>query len=283
MLKIIGITGTNGKSTSSFMVKHILESLGNKVGINGTLGLFEGDKEVPKYINGLKKSNKYFESRGCSYVVFEAYSRPLAKGMWDGNHFEVGAFTNLSQEHMDLHHTMKKYAEAKARLFPMCEHTVANLDDPWMEFVTKGANGSVYTYSLKDPTANLYAKDIVLSKDGSTFTVVESGIAYEAHINLLGLFNIYNVLTAIACCLMVGVPISVSIEAIQSFNGIKGRLEKVPVGSDYDVYIDYAHTPDGLEQVLKTLREFADHRLVVLFGCGGNRDRSKRPKMAKVA
>ena len=285
MFKVIAVTGTNGKTTTTFLIHHILEFNGNKCGIIGTLGNFVG-KDLSKFAAGsnIKSNIEYLKNNDCKYMIFEAYSRLLELGLYDGNKFEVGAFTNLTQDHLDIHKTMKKYANAKSKLFCMVKYAVVNIDDSYIDIILSKFKEKPFTYSMQNQNADLYATNIKIEQEQSIFTIVYNNKQYDAILPLPGKFNIYNALTAIGCCLMVGIPIEKSIEALKTATPIIGRIEKVPTpNKDFDMYIDFAHTPDGMEQILTTLKEIVKHRLVVVFGCGGNRDRNKRPKMGAIA
>lgn len=278
----IAVTGTNGKTTSTNLIKYICDSIGLPCGIVGTLGTYGSDNKQIVHLHGLLNKLKYLQENGCMVCVFEAYSRCLKLGFWEKQHFNVGAFTNLTEDHLDIHGTMEKYAVDKGKLFRLCDKTVANLDDPWMKKVTRSAK-NVFTFSTKDPTANLYATNIILSNNKVTFAAICAKESADVVYHVPGLFNVYNALTAIACVMQIGVSLTDAAEAIKTAPAIKGRVEKVETNSDFSIYIDYAHTPDGMEQILKTFRPFAKGRLVVVFGCGGNREKSKRPIMGSVA
>ena len=220
---------------------------------------------------------------GCTHCVMEVSSHSLVLRRVAGVHFAVGLFTNLTQDHLDFHNTMEEYAKAKAMLFPMCEKTAANADDPWTENVMKDAPQPVYTFSAKSDSASLTARDIRLAPSGVRFCALEEGELVRVKTNLPGQFSVYNALAAIACARLLGVPLADAAAALETAHGAKGRVEPVPTDGDYSIFIDYAVTPDAIENVLTTLRGIAPKRLVMLFGAGGDRDRKKRPIMGKIS
>jgi len=200
-----------------------------------------------------------------------------------GVHFAVGLFTNLTQDHLDFHKTMEAYAEAKSLLFPLCDHCAANGDDPWTEKVMDKAAGEVYTFSAKADSATLVAKNVQISADGVKFVAVEGNELARVSLGLPGQFSVYNALSAIACGRALGIPLGNCAAALQTARGPKGRMERVPTDGSYNIFIDYAVTPDAIENVLTTLRGVTKGRLVMLFGCGGDRDQKKRPIMGRIA
>lgn len=276
MFKTIAITGTNGKTTSAFLTKHILNLCGKKVGLVSTLGNYIDDKIVHFRSIGLEEKLEYFRKNGCDYVIFEAYSRPLSMKMWDNLHFDIGVFTNLTEDHLDIHKTMKKYAEAKSKLFELCDVSIGNVDDPWFEQIVKGEQ--IFTFGISEK-ADLRATNISLNDSNVAFNVGDTFIEYSS----LGLYSVYNALTAIAIVKHLGIPPHEAAKAIKMFKNVKGRLEEVDTKQDFRIFIDYAHSPDAMEQVLKAIKPLCKGRLVVLFGCGGNRDKRKRPLMGTVA
>jgi len=196
--------------------------------------------------------------------------------------YAVGLFTNLTQDHLDFHETMENYAEAKALLFKHCDKACANLDDSWFDAVMKNAE-SVYTFSAKRHDADLAAHDVRLESDSVRFCAMEGSELCRTKLCIPGAFSVYNALSAIACCRLLGVGLRECCEALESCRGAKGRVESVPTDGDYSIFIDYAVTPDAIENVLSTLRQVAPRRLVMLFGCGGDRDRKKRPIMGEIS
>ncbi|MEG1632446.1 MAG: UDP-N-acetylmuramoyl-L-alanyl-D-glutamate--2,6-diaminopimelate ligase [Oscillospiraceae bacterium] len=288
-LCVIGVTGTNGKTTTTQLLKHLLEfCLSAKVGLVGTNGNMIGDELLPTERTTpesyeLQKLFRQMAEAGCTHVVMEVSSHSLALERVAGIKFAVGVFTNLTQDHLDFHKDMEDYARAKAKLFPMCEHCAVNLDDDWSGFMSESSRSPVFTFSEKHNEANLVAKDIRLSVSGVKFCVLLGNELQRVSLGIPGLFSVYNALGVIACASLLGIPLPQCAEALASAKGVKGRVEVVPTDGDYTILIDYAHTPDALENVLRSMRAVAQGRVVVLFGCGGDRDRTKRPKMGRIA
>ncbi len=288
-MKVIGITGTNGKTTTTILIKQILEkTLGAKVGLIGSISNMIGDEEfhaehtTPESCD-LQALFRQMADAGCTHCVMEVSSHSLVLRRVAGVHFAVGLFTNLTQDHLDFHNTMEEYAKAKAMLFPMCEKTAANADDPWTETVMKDAPQPVYTFSAKSDSASLTARDIRLAPSGVRFCALEEGELVRVKTNLPGQFSVYNALAAISCARLLGVSLADAAAVLETAHGAKGRVEPVPTDGDYSIFIDYAVTPDAIENVLTTLRGIAPKRLVMLFGAGGDRDRKKRPIMGKLS
>ncbi len=288
-MKIIGVTGTNGKTTTTILVKQILEKcLGAKVGLVGSISNMIGDEEfhtehTTPESNDLQQLFRQMADAGCTYCVMEGSSHSLALNRVAGTRFAAGLFTNLSQDHLDFHNTMEEYAKAKALLFPLCEKAAANADDPWFDTVMADAPQPVYTFSTLRNDAVLTGRDIRLATDCVRFCALEGNDLVRVKLDLPGQFSVYNGLAAIACARMMGISLKSAAEALSGAHGAKGRVESVPTDGDYSIYIDYAVTPDAIENVLNTLRPVARGRLVMLFGCGGDRDRKKRPIMGSIA
>ena len=287
-LKMIGITGTNGKTTTTYLVKHVLESVGAKVGLIGTnqnmIGdeILETERTTPESYELQALFDKMVKA-GCTHCVMEVSSHSLVLDRVYGVPFEVGAFTNLTQDHLDFHKTMEEYRKAKAILFTMCKKGILNMDDTASEKIMLDATCPIITYSAHNDSADLIAKNIELNADSVNFDV---NIQNEnAHVNLgiPGQFTVSNALTAIGVCHALGVSLEKIAEALKTAQGVKGRVEVVKTDTDYTVLIDYAHSPDGVENVLKAVRGFTKGRVIALFGCGGDRDRTKRPKMGAIA
>lgn len=288
-MKMIGVTGTNGKTTTTMLIKHVLEVCrGAKVGLVGTnqnmIGyeILPTERTTPESYE-LQKLFRQMADAGCEYVVMEVSSHSLVLSRVAGVTYEVGAFTNLTQDHLDFHKTMDEYAKAKSLLFRQCRHGAANLDDEWAGFFMENAGCPILTFSADKNEADIVAKDIRLSTSGVKFCAVEGEGIERFSLGIPGRFSVYNALTVIACCRLLGLNIDEIARALTSARGVKGRMEVVPTDGNYSILIDYAHTPDALENVLKSVREVTDGRVVVLFGCGGDRDRSKRPIMGAIA
>lgn len=287
-LKIIGVTGTNGKTSVTYMLKQVLEFFGYKVGLIGTIHNLICDKEIPT-INttpGAFELNKLFAQMveaGCEYAIMEVSSHALHQKRVFGIDFEVAVFTNLTQDHLDYHETMDNYFDAKSKLFSMCKKAVINFDDNYSERLSNIINVPKITYSLLSNNSTYSAKDINYRPDGVNYTLVGYNTIQKFNISIGGKFTVYNTMAAISVLKELGFELAEISKAMERMSGIKGRAEVVPTGKDFTVIIDYAHTPDGLVNILRSFKVFKESRLVVLFGCGGDRDKTKRPIMGKVA
>ena len=288
-MKVIGFTGTSGKTSSTQILKHVLESrLGAKVGLIGTNGNMIGDEllhtehTTPESYE-LHRLFRRMADAGCTHVVMEVSSHSLTLERVAGITFDVAVFTNLSQDHLDLHGTMEAYAEAKRKIFSQCRVGCINADDGRAAFMAEGAKCPIFTYSAKDNGADLVAKDIRLTASGVRFAAVSAGELALTKLAIPGMFSVYNALSVTAAGLCLGLSLQDCAEGLASAKGVKGRMESVPTDGDYSILIDYSHKPDALEKALKTLRPVTKGRLTVLFGCGGDRDRVKRPIMGAIA
>lgn len=288
-MKIIGVTGTNGKTTTTLLVKEILENVtGAKVGLVGTISNMIGDVELEtsRTTPGADELQTLFAQMadaGCEYVVMEVSSHALALDRVYGIDFEIGVFTNLTQDHLDFHGTMEEYGKAKAKLFDICKKGIINMDDEYYRLITENAKCDIFTVSAERNEADLVAKDIKLRADGVVFCALAIGKLEKIRLGIPGMFSVYNGLTALAVCVNLGISLEDAAEALSKCKGVKGRAEVVPTGRDFTILIDYAHTPDALENILKTAKGYAKGRVVALFGCGGDRDSKKRPIMGKIA
>ncbi len=288
-MRIIGVTGTNGKTTTTFLVKQLLEKcLHVKVGLVGSVVNMIGDEayhadHTTPESNDLQRLFRRMADAGCAWCVMEVSSHSLALHRVAGTRFAAGLFTNLTQDHLDFHNTMEAYAAAKAMLFPMCERAAGNIDDGWYDAVMKDAPTPIYTFSAKSDRAELTARNIRLTPDKVSFCALEGSELVRTSLGMPGEFSVYNALAALACARMAGVPLKDAAAALPECRGARGRAESVPTDGDYSIYIDYAVTPDAVENILRTLRAVAPGRLVMLFGCGGDRDRSKRSVMGRIA
>ncbi len=285
-LHMIGITGTNGKTSMTYMIKAILEKAGHKVGLIGTIQNMVGDRVLPSGHTtpdpyDLQSMLSLMLKEGCTYAVMEVSSHALDQDRVEGCFFDAAVFTNLTQDHLDYHKTMQNYCEAKKRLFARSRCAVINADDEWAKEMAKGFDGDIVTYAVNND-ATYKASDIVTKANGVEF---ELDGPCKGHISLAvpGYFSVYNAMASAVCALSLGIDCGTVTEALSGTCGVKGRAEVVPTGRDFTVVIDYAHTPDGLENICRTMKDCTDGRLVVLFGCGGDRDKTKRPKMAAIA
>ena len=286
-LTLIGLTGTNGKTTTTFLIKQILELTGKMVGLIGTVQNMVGDEIYPaKYTTPdpyeLQSLFKKMVDAGCEYCVMEVSSQALAQGRVNGLQFHIGAFTNLTQDHLDYHKTWENYFNSKRILFKNSDIAITNADDKYGLEIVKDLPCKTVTYAVNTNNADYCAKNVKFKSDGVEYEIVSDFIG-RVSCPIPGRFSVYNSLCAAAVALSLGIDYKSVLTAISKSNGVKGRIEVVPTNTDYTVIIDYAHSPDGLENIITSLREIAKNRVVTLFGCGGDRDRTKRPKMGKIA
>ncbi|MBI6034858.1 UDP-N-acetylmuramoyl-L-alanyl-D-glutamate--2,6-diaminopimelate ligase [Clostridium perfringens] len=290
-LKIIGITGTNGKTTSAFIIKSILEKAGFMTGLIGTIANYIGNKKVdavrttPESYE-LHELFKNMVDAGVEYCVMEVSSHSLELDRVYGIQFEEGIFTNLTRDHLDFHKTFENYYNAKFKLFERSNHSIINLDDPYGANIVKdieerGVKTKVSTFSI-EKESDFKAFEIKSHSNGSEFKVNLESIE-EFSINIPGEYNIYNSLGCIICAYNLNIPMDKIKEGLSDVV-IPGRCELVAKEKNlpYSIIIDYAHTPDGLENILSTVKAFTKNRMISVFGCGGDRDKVKRPQMGKI-
>ncbi len=290
-LRLVGVTGTNGKTTTTHLIKAILEEQGCKTGIMGTLYSRIGDYE--KVFNNTTPESPDIEEfleivrmASGQYAIMEVSSHALDMGRVERLVFHSAVFTNLTQDHLDFHGDMDSYKRSKLRLFEQMDMSpgsfaVINADDAAAADFIK-ATGNYITYGINEKAA-VQAADIRFSLKGSQFTVRYQDEQFPIAMKLIGRFSIYNALASIAFALKEGISQDVIRKALAQVTGVAGRFEQVDCGQDFTVIVDYAHTPDGLENILKTGREILENRLITVFGCGGDRDRTKRPLMGRIA
>ena len=287
-MQMIGVTGTNGKTSSTLLLKHVLEVVkGAKVGLMGTMENIIGDEHIPAD----RTTPESFELQallarmrdaGCTHVIMEVSSHAIALDRVAGIVYDVASFTNLTEDHLDFHKTMENYCDTKAILFQRCRKAVGNLDDSWYQRLCGNACCKVLTVSAKT-VADLYAKNEELLSDGVTFTAISGSEQVEVKLPIPGKFTVYNALNVLGMAMQLDITLSDAAAALRTAQGVKGRVEVVPTpGKPYTVLIDYAHTPDGLENVLSSGKGFCKGRLIAVFGCGGDRDPIKRPIMGKI-
>lgn len=286
-LKLIGVTGTNGKTSVTYFLKKILEGQGFKVGLVGTIQNMIGDeilatKNTTPNAYDLNSLFSIMKAKGCTYVIMEVSSHALDQCRVYNLDFEVAMFTNLTQDHLDYHITMENYLAAKKKLFSMCKTAVINSDDEYSKELMNGLNCKVVTYSAGD-SSTYSAKAVKYMPSSVDYEFVSDIHINHVKVNTGGKFTVYNSLCALATAVELGFPIKEAANSLATLSGVKGRAEVVPTGRDFTVIIDYAHTPDGLKNILSTFRECKKNRLIVLFGCGGDRDKTKRPIMGSVA
>ncbi len=286
-LTVVGVTGTNGKTTTTNLARSLLMSVtGAGVGLVGTNENLVGDRVYPAEhttpeSRDLMALFREMADVGEKYAVMEVSSHSLYLDRVCCVPFAVACFTNLSQDHLDFHKTMDAYLEAKMKIFPLSRTAAVNRDDAAAEKILSHLSIPVITYGLSG-NADLRAKDLRLEPDRVEFTACFRGEEAKACLHIPGRFSVYNALAAIACCLCLDLPLAALCAALEKCRSVKGRMEVVPTGRDFTLLIDYAVTPDALENMLRTVRDTARGRVGVLFGCGGDRDRTKRPKMARV-
>lgn len=291
-LKMLGITGTNGKTSISYMIKAIAKENGISVGVIGTGGIWLNDERLdikiltattPDPIE-LQYALSVMAEKGAEWVVMEVTAHALDLNKVDGMEFISAGFTNLTQDHLEYFITMENYSQAKAKFFEetISKNAVLNIDDEFGKGLTN-IKIPYLTYSVKE-RADLWAKNIEIGAISSSFTIEYKGNEYPVKTNTTGLFNVSNVLCAIGCALKAGLSIQASVKGIEAFSSVPGRFEAVNTGdTGISVIVDYAHTPDGLENVLSSINSFKKGRLICVFGCGGNRDAVKRPIMGEIA
>ncbi|MBR3144298.1 MAG: UDP-N-acetylmuramoyl-L-alanyl-D-glutamate--2,6-diaminopimelate ligase [Clostridia bacterium] len=286
-LNLIGITGTNGKTSVSYMVKSILEAAGHKVGLIGTILYMIGDKTIESHnttpgIHELNFLLSEMVNNGCDTVVMEVSSHALSQRRVEGFHFKRAIFTNLTQDHLDYHKTMENYLNAKKKLFSICDEAIINLDDAAYGELTKDLSCKITTYSLGN-NADYSAKSINYLPTGVNYELLGENVLEHIEVSTGGKFTVYNSLAAAVCGISLGVDSKTVASGLKSIKGVKGRAEVVPCDLGFTIIIDYAHTPDGLKNILSAFNECEKNRLTVVFGCGGDRDKTKRPIMGNIA
>ena len=289
-MKLIGVLGTNGKTTTTHLITSILTGAGVKCGLIGTLGVFYGDKfresslTTPDPIELHKTLKEMYES-GVEAVIMEVSAHAVYLKKVCGLKFEIGVFTNLTQDHLDFFKDMETYKQAKVSFFHnnFCKYIVSNSDDKTGREIsaTTCLCGKILTYGIENP-ADVFAIDISESAAETTFVLNLFDVIYDVKLNLIGRYNVYNALAAGAACALYGISPEKVIDGMENLKGVSGRLECVYNG-EFSVYVDYAHTPDGLSKSLQTLKSHTKNRLICLFGCGGNRDKAKRPIMGAIS
>ncbi len=286
-MDLVGITGTNGKTTTAHLVGWILESVSKKIGMIGTIENKIGDRVIkserttPESLD-LQKLLSTMKAEGVSHTIMEVSSHALALNRVEGIRYKVGLFTNLTQDHLDFHKTFDNYVEAKAKLFTMCDIGIINQDDPYAELMRKAASCDLYTFAIDQP-ADFQGEDIIITDQGIKFTLVMGKDKFLVSMPIPGKFSVYNALGAIAITYLMGIKIEDILKALTHVPGIPGRVQNIPTRKGFNIIVDYAHTPDGLENILKTVNDFTKGKVITVFGCGGDRDQSKRPIMGEIA
>jgi UDP-N-acetylmuramoyl-L-alanyl-D-glutamate--2,6-diaminopimelate ligase len=286
-MKVIGLTGTNGKTTSAFMLKGILEAKGYKVGLIGTIANYIGDREIhtekttPESLELHQLFNEMVESN-IDYCVMEVSSHSLDLDRVYGIEFSQGIFTNLTQDHLDFHKTFENYFNAKSKLFAMSKHSVVNIDDSYGIKLLEKINSNVTTYSI-EKESDLKGTNINLESTGIIFNLKVNEKVYEVKLPIPGRYNVYNALGCIGAALDEGIDMDTIVEGLCKVT-VPGRCENLTLGMnlDFQVIRDYSHTPDSLRNILENLRELTKGKLICIFGCGGDRDKTKRPIMGDI-
>lgn len=287
-LKIIGITGTNGKTTTAFLIKNILEDAGHKTGLIGTIEYSVGDGQKYEGLTTptseqLSKIFAQMVENNCEYCVMEVSSQALAQQRVYGVQFECAVFTNLTQDHLDYHGDMESYAQAKKELFRNAKSVIINLDDDYASFMTDGLDCKVLTYSTSNIKADYTAENIKLKADSVQYEFVGNALIGRVHLGIPGRFSVYNSMAATSCALTLGLSLNEIIASLAKSKGVSGRAQVLDTNTPYTVMIDYAHSPDSLKNILITLKEFKIGNIITVFGCGGDRDKTKRPQMGEIA
>ncbi|MFW5961512.1 MAG: UDP-N-acetylmuramoyl-L-alanyl-D-glutamate--2,6-diaminopimelate ligase [bacterium] len=289
-INLVGITGTNGKTTTAYLLYNILKEYAGRAALFGTIKNIIGGNEVDSSRTTPESLDLYryfarMKARGIKYGVMEVSSHALDLYRVYGMDFAAAIFTNISPEHLNYHKNFENYKAVKSRLFSNLnsrQYAVINADDPNAEYIKEKSNGQNFSYSLNSKTADLYTSEYQLNQKGMKYKS-QGRVNLTFELNLGGIFNIYNSLAAILTADLLGIEKEVSLKALTEIKSVPGRFEIINAGQDFQIVVDYAHTPDGMKNVLETAAAVEKNRLIVLFGCGGDRDRSKRPEMARLA
>lgn len=290
-LGVIGVTGTNGKTSITTFISEILKNNNKEVGLVGTIKIFDGKNEVgsssttPESVDLQKYFNRMLDNN-CDYCAMEVSSHSLVLNRVDATQFKIGIFTNLTPDHLDFHKDLEDYRQAKEKLFYKTSvANIINIDDEGGRKIydnIKSLEIPAYTYGI-DNEADFMAKDINISDKGVSYKLVTPTYEEDVFVPVPGKFTVYNTLAVIAGCYMLNIDKDVIINSLKNTNGVAGRFETVQNNKGISVIVDYAHTPDALENILNTAREFAKGNIITVFGCGGDRDTTKRPLMGAIA
>ena len=290
-MRFVGVTGTNGKTTTATLIKEMLRKAGQKVGLIGTVQYEIGDEILPSP-NTTPLTDAYFAllakmaDAQVDTVVMEVSSFGLEQHRIGPTHFDIAVFTNLTQDHLDVHGTLENYYLAKRMLFDICDFALVNGNDPYGKRLFREISCEKMTYGIRQDPADAFdimAEKVTLSTEGTTFTLLSGGDAVPVQMRMTGMFNVSNAVAAMTVGQKLGIPDADIRTLLLDYPGVRGRCEVIPTALDFTVICDYAHTPDALEKVLASLRACTVGRLIAVFGCGGNRDAAKRPKMAQAA
>lgn len=286
-LKLIGVTGTSGKTTITYLIRAMLKEIGAYSGVIGTIGYVINDRTLPASYTtpeSLKLNQLFVQmlKKNVEYIVMEVSSHSLKQHRVEGLKFEVGIFTNLTQDHLDFHKTFDDYFCSKKKLFDQSKSAVINADDKSGEKLLDMVDIPVMTYGI-EKNADIKAENIRVTEAGVFYDLVLKEDRYPVFYAVPGMFSVYNSLAAIATGITMGFPIDSIINAVKKVKGVPGRFELIKNSHDFVVIVDYAHKPDGLKNVLSTIKEFCTGKIITVFGCGGDRDRGKRPIMGRIS
>lgn len=294
-MRVIGITGTNGKTTTTYLIREILKSVGYKVGLIGTIQMMIDEEIFPMHnttpnVIELQKIFCNMLEKNIDYVVMEVSSHAIAENRIAGIEFDTAIFTNLTQDHLDFHKTMENYKLTKAKLFEIVsrsgkkenKNSVINLDDPAGEEMLKHSSCKKITYGI-EKNSDVRAVDIDIKSTGTNFKIRSDFGSMKLNLHLTGIFNVYNILAAVGAALAENIsPEKIKI-SLENFRSVPGRFERIFADIPFEIIVDYAHTPDGMKNVLETARQIVRNKIITVFGCGGDRDKTKRPVMGKIA
>lgn len=286
-LSLVGVTGTNGKTSTTFLLAGILEAYNKKIGVIGTIEnrigtqILETARTTPESLD-LQKLFRKMNDQNVDVAIMEVSSHALELNRVDGCDFDIGAFTNLTQDHLDFHETMDNYAQAKAKLFKMCKTSVINVDSSYSQIMLDASKNEPITYGIENP-ATFFATDIEIHAQETRYKLNYKGKEIQIVVPIPGKFTVYNTMCAIICAYKLGVPLDFIADHLKAAKGIPGRVQSFQSSKGYSVLVDYAHTPDGLENVLLAIKNFAKGDIITVFGCGGDRDNKKRPIMGEIA
>ena len=284
---LVGVTGTNGKTSITFILGQLLEAYHKKIGIIGTIEnrigsqVLKAERTTPESLDLQALFSKMVEEK-VDVTLMEVSSHALALSRVVGVAFKVGIFTNLTQDHLDFHKTMDNYVEAKAKLFQLCEIGIINQDSPYTKQITEAATCKLITYGISNE-ADYMAKDIIITATKVEYTLICEEGKFRVEVPIPGKFTVYNTLAVIAASRALNLPLAYVLDTLKQIKGVPGRVQTFNSSKGYSVLVDYAHTPDGLENVLSTIKEFVKGRVITVFGCGGDRDKTKRPIMGSIA
>lgn len=295
-MRMIGVTGTNGKTTTTHIIAHLLRSQGYTVGVIGTVHILIDDQSYPIHnttpdVADLQQILQQMVDAGVTHCIMEVSSHALALGRTAGVEYDTAVFTNLTQDHLDFHKTFDNYLAAKAKLFKQVSASyqvkegkgaVINMDDAYGQSIVDVTTSPMITYSTEGK-GSMNASDLTVTAKSSQFTLNYDGKSYPISTKIAGMFNVYNTLAAVGATLYEGLSMEEIVKGLATFTAVPGRFELIEEGQDFAVVVDYAHTPDGLENILQTAKKIVENRILVVFGCGGDRDATKRPIMGRIA